>query len=111
MARFNEKKLPYATQDRLMNSFCEMLNKLKGKEVFFNFLKDLLNRQERIMLIRRLRIAELLLLGKKYWQIREEMHCGFGTIARVQRWLNFGRNGYRAAIKELQDNAIDTTMH
>lgn len=109
MARFDEKRMSYIEQDRLMNVFCEMLSRLDGKAETFKFLKDLLNRQERIMLIRRLRIAELLLAGWKYRDIQEEMRCGCGTIGRVQRWLNFGRNGYKAAIRVLQK--FGASMH
>jgi len=98
MARFNEKIIPYATQDRLMNQFCEMLSKLKTSDQIRNFLKDLLNRQERLMLIRRLLIAELLERGMGYREIQKQLHCGCTTVARVERWLNFGRKGYKAAI-------------
>jgi len=101
MARYNEKKIPYATQDRLMDLFCEALCQLKTKGAVRNFLKDLLNRQERMMLIRRLQIAELLEQGLTYTEIREQLGCGTATIARVQRWLNFGRGGYKEIIKFL----------
>ncbi len=99
MARFNEKIIPYETQDRLMDVFCYILTELKTKEEKKDFLKDLLNRQERIMLIRRLMIAELLSDGKNYSQIAKRLKCGKSTIARVQRWLNFGRGGYKKALK------------
>lgn len=98
MARFNEKMIPYVTQDRLMSQFCEMLSRLKTSEHIRNFLKDLLNRQERLMLIRRLHIAELLEQGMNYRDIKKQLHCGCATIARVERWLSFGRGGYKKAI-------------
>jgi len=99
MSRYNEKRIPYATQERLMNLFCDMLTQLHTRKTIHDFLKDLLNRQERIMLIRRLMIAELLEKGYTYRDIRERMKCGNTTIAKVERWLSFGRGGYKAAIK------------
>lgn len=99
MSRYNEKKISYAHQERLMNMFCEILGQLKSKQAIRNFLKDLLNRQERIMLIRRLLIAEMLIDGYRYREIVKHLHCGSATIARVERWLNFGRGGYREAIQ------------
>ena len=99
MARYNEKLISYATQDRLMNQFCEMLSKLKTSDQIRNFLKDLLNRQERLMLIRRLLIAELLEEKMKYSDIQKQLRCGSTTIARVERWLSFGRGGYKIAIR------------
>lgn len=93
MARYNEKKIPYNTQERLMDTFCETLSRLKTKGAIRNFLKDLLNRKERVMLVRRLLIAEMLLEGYTYREIVERLHCGTPTIARVERWLHFGRGG------------------
>ncbi|MFH0780090.1 MAG: YerC/YecD family TrpR-related protein [Parcubacteria group bacterium] len=100
MARYNEKKMPYLTQDKLLDDFCEMIFNLETKGALLNFLKDLLNRQERQMLVRRLRIAEMLNLGYSYTDIRKRLHCGFSTIARVQRWLNFGRGGYKNVLRK-----------
>lgn len=99
MARYNANKIPYALQDRLLDLFCSTLASLRSKESIRNFLKDLLNRQERVMLIRRLLIADLLMKGRKHREIREKMHTGYTTIARVDRWLHFGRGGYKMAIK------------
>ena len=98
MAKYNANKIPYNRQEELMDHFCSVLHKLKSSEEIKLFLKDLLNRHERVMLVRRLLIAELLLKELTYREIQEKLHVSHGTIARVERWLNFGRNGYRKAI-------------
>ncbi|MFH0988226.1 MAG: YerC/YecD family TrpR-related protein [Parcubacteria group bacterium] len=98
MAKYNEKRLPYDVQDKLIDAFCEVLAKLKTKQQIKDFLKDLLNRKERAMLVRRLLIAILLVQGKTYTEIGRELKCGRATIARIERWLNFGRGGYKKAI-------------
>lgn len=99
MARYNEKSISYATQERLLDAFCETLSRLKTKTTIRHFLKDLLNRQERAMLVRRLLIAEMLLAKRTYREIVDQLHCGTSTIARVERWLNFGRGGYKRALE------------
>lgn len=99
MARYDPERIPYPAQERLLNTLCEILCRLKTPSAVRNFLKDLLNRQERLMLVRRLQVAELLLDGKTYRAIQEHLHVGPTTIARVERWLNFGRGGYLAALK------------
>jgi len=99
MARYNANKLPYKIQDRLMDNFCNILANLKSPLEIRNFLKDLLNRQERIMLIRRLLIADMLENGKSYREIKEKLKTSYTTIARIGRWLNFGREGYRRALR------------
>lgn len=98
MARYNVNKIPYNKQEDLLDKFCEVIQSLESKSAIKNFLKDLLNRQERIMLIRRLLIAELLLKGKTYREIQDQLHIGPTTIARVDRWLYFGRDGYKKAV-------------
>ena len=99
MAKYDEKRILYKEQDRLMNMFCDILCGLKNRRAVSNFLKDLMNRKERIMLIRRLQIAEMLLDKYTYVEIAGRLKCGLPTIARVQRWLEFGRGGYKHAIK------------
>lgn len=103
MARYNEKKISYPTQERLMDNLCGTLSRLKTKSAIRDFLKDLLNRQERVMLVRRLFIAEMLLDGYTYREIIKQLHCGSPTIARVERWLHFGRGGYEKAVKSKKD--------
>lgn len=98
MTRYNEKRLPYSIQERLLDTFCETLCKLKTKNAIRDFLKDLLNRQERAMLVRRLLIAEMLLDGYTYKKIISRLHCSAPTIARIERWLHFGRGGYQKAV-------------
>jgi len=98
MSKYKAEKIPYDKQDKLMAKFCKVLADLKTGEAVAEFLKDLLNRQERMMLIRRLQIAEMLEEGKTYNEIINKLKCGPTTIARVERWLNFGRHGYKKAI-------------
>lgn len=99
MAKYNEKRISYKTQEKLMDLFCATILQLKNKSSVKNFFKDLLNRQERLMLIRRLLIAEMLVNKSTYQEIINRLHCGPSTIARVERWLHFGRGGYQYAIR------------
>ncbi|MBI5076808.1 helix-turn-helix domain-containing protein [Candidatus Falkowbacteria bacterium] len=103
MGRYDEKRISYAKQERLLNLFCDTICDLNNKIAIRNFLKDLLNRNERAMLARRLLIAEMLSDKRSYREISERLRCGSATISRVQRWLNFGRGGYQAAIRLRRD--------
>lgn len=53
------------------------------------------------MLARRLHIAALLEAGYTYDQIVRTLRSGSATVGRIQRWLNFGRDGYKRAIRLL----------
>lgn len=100
MAKRKAEYISYQEQDKLMKRFCHTLVELRTEDAFFRFLKDLLNRQERLMLIRRLQIASMLEAGQSYAEIIKKLHCGPPTIARVARWLRFSRDGLKDAIKK-----------
>lgn len=81
-----------------MSMLSKVLAQLKTHGAIHSFLKDLLNRQERLMLVRRLLIAELLARGKTYEAIERRLGASSVTIAKVERRLNFGRKGLLAAV-------------
>ncbi|MFH0987754.1 MAG: YerC/YecD family TrpR-related protein [Parcubacteria group bacterium] len=100
MAQYVHKKLPYDKQDALLKQFCEVLHRLKTVDEIMRFLKDLLNRGERVMFLRRFRMAQLLELESTYEDIMKELGCSKTTIARIEQRLNFGRGGYKLAIRK-----------
>lgn len=65
-------------------------------------LRDLLSETEVLMLARRLQIAELLVDGLTYDQIRSKLKAGATTIAKVQTWLDLYGEGYRTVIKRTE---------
>jgi len=103
MSKFVHKKIAYEKQDELLEKLCQVLHKLETVEKKKYFLKDLLGRGERMMLVRRFRVAQLLEQGRTYQEIISAMRIGPATIARVERLLNFGRNGYRDAIAKVKN--------
>ena len=40
MARYNEKRISYAVQEKLLDIFCETLSRLKTKKAIKNFIKS-----------------------------------------------------------------------
>ena len=99
MARYRETRLPKPTQDEVWHEFCAVVYSLRSADDIRRFLRDLLNRQERLMLARRLQVAKMLQAGASYSDIIDALGVGKQTIARVQRWLHFGRDGYKRAIR------------
>lgn len=102
MARYNSNRMPYADQEKLLTLLCKVLHALGKPEAMRDFLKDLLNRDERVMLVRRLLVADRLLKGHTYERIKHDLRVGSSTISRVDRWLHFGRGGYKRAIEKLK---------
>lgn len=92
--RLNKKQ-----QEELFVKFVKSLSLLHGSIEIAKFFKDLLSEVEVLMLARRLQIAELLIEGLTYDQIRAKMKVGRTTIARVQTWLDLYGDGYRTVIE------------
>ena len=102
MARQNPNRIPYPRQEQLLEMLVAVIHRLPSKAAVRNFFKDILNRQERLMLVRRLQVAQLLVAGKTYREIETKLRVSPNTIARIERWVHFGRGGYRAAIAVLK---------
>lgn len=100
MGRYRDTRVTKEKQDKLLRDFCEVLSELRTSELMFRFLSDLLNRPERLMIARRLHIATLLESGHTYREIESMIGASGPTVARVHRWLEFGRKGYKRAVKE-----------
>lgn len=96
-----KKLLTRHQQDNLFIKLAKALALLHSAPEVANFLKDLLSESEVLMLARRLQIAELLIQGLTYEQIKSELKVSFGTIARVQTWLELYGEGYRTVVKRI----------
>ncbi|MCL5434984.1 MAG: Trp family transcriptional regulator [Patescibacteria group bacterium] len=69
------------------------------------FLGDILTKKELEILSRRLRIAKLLIEGKDYREIQEQVHVSHGTIAKIAMWLNEKGEGFRKVVQRLPKEA------
>lgn len=87
---------------KYLDSLYTAISALKSREEIKNFLKDLLTESERIMIGRRILIAQMLLEGKSYGQIIGELHVGADTIIRVHRQLEDESVGYEKALAGLE---------
>lgn len=96
-----KNRLTKQEQEGLFIKLAKSLSLLRNPVEMAQFLKDLLSEVEVLMLARRLQIAESLIEGLTYEQIREEMKVSKGTIARVQTWLDLYGEGYRTVVKRI----------
>lgn len=102
MAKVKYYKLSKSEKHSLLKDFFTAIASLETYNEVANFFKDLLQEDETVMLARRLKIADLLMEGYTYEHISLHMGVGYDTISRVNHWLNFGREGYKIAIKRLR---------
>lgn len=94
-------KLSKSEQNELFIKLAKAVAVLHRPEEVAQFLKDLLSEPEAFMLARRLQIADFLMQGLTYDEIRKKIKVAYGTIARVQTWLAAYGDGYRTAIQRV----------
>src|SRR3989344_4793003 len=92
-------KLSKQEQTDLFIKLSKALSLLHSSEEMAHLLKDLLSEAEVLMLARRLQIAELLLEGLTFDEIRKNIKAGPNTIAKIQTWLELHGEGYRTVAK------------
>lgn len=68
------------------------------------FLRDLLTEKELIEFGNRWKAARMLSKNIPYTEIEKETGLSSTTVARVSKWLNSGKNGYKLVLSRLSKN-------
>ena len=84
-----------------INDLMTVILSLKTRGEARNFLRDLLTEKELIEFGNRWRAARMLANKTRYADIEYETGLSSTTVARVSKWLNKGKGGYRLALKKL----------
>ncbi len=74
-----------------------------------NFLRDLMTESEIVEFSKRLKAAEMLENKISYIKIEKETGLSSTTVARVSKWLNNGRSGYKTIINRMHHNNPNKT--
>ena len=98
MTKVDPRSIDTKSKMKYLDLLWTSIAQLKTRNEVKLFFKDLLSESESIMLARRIEIAKLLMEGKSYMSIAQELKVGMDTINRVQRWLISGSGGYEKAI-------------
>ena len=78
---------------------------MHDRDAMNQFLEQLLTPSEKLMLGRRIKIAQLLLQGYSQSKINEQLHFSPNTTSKVHKWLREQLPGYGDAIAKLQEEA------
>ena len=87
---------------RYLDILYTAISSLKSRDEVKRFLRDLLTESERVMMGRRIIVAQRLLEDKSYIEIKQELGVGMDTIIRVHRWLEDDIDGYEKVVKKLE---------
>lgn len=85
-----------------LDAFYTTIAELRDRSEVKKFLKQLLTESERLMLGRRILIAQLLLRDVYYEKIVEELGVGMDTIMRVHNWLLNEEEGIEKTVRKLE---------
>lgn len=100
--RKQAKQLTEKERIKTLDALYTAAGAMKGREQTKRFLRDLLTESERIMLGRRILIAQLILSGETQRGVVERLGVGMDTVYRVHRWLRDQFPGYEEAIAALE---------
>jgi TrpR-related protein YerC/YecD len=91
---------------RLPNKDIKALNKailsLKNEDECKRFLRDLLTEAEIKEFANRWKVARMLNEKISYEEIEKETGMSSTTIARINKWLTNGKNGYKLMLKRIR---------
>lgn len=79
---------------------------LENEEECKKFLRDLLTEREIKEFSNRWKVAQLLNAKVPYEKIEKQTGMSSTTIARISKWLNKGKNGYRLVLNKLENSQI-----
>lgn len=102
MSKFHRSKLSNEEKRDYFIQLCYVLVETRSINEAAELLSDLLTEQETEMVSKRLQIADLLVDGCNYQEIRKALKVSDTTIARVNAWLKAAGDGFRLATKRLE---------
>lgn len=110
MSQVSKTGLSGIIQKELYDQFSWVISQFKNQQEVEGFFSELLTKTEKIMFVKRLAIALLLVKGYSYRNIRCVLHVSFPTIRNVQFWLEHGGEGYKIAITKIMERQTLTNF-
>ncbi|MBE6671224.1 MAG: hypothetical protein E7593_03370 [Ruminococcaceae bacterium] len=89
--------------NELTEKFFDIILNLETPEECRHFFEDICTIKEIQDMSQRLEVAFLLNNGKSYQEVLSETGVSTATISRVNKCLNYGSGGYKAAIKKYSE--------
>lgn len=84
---------------------------LESKKEAMHFLRDLLTEAEIKEFANRWKVAQMLDQKIAYKTIERETGMSSTTIARIQKWLTNGMNGYKTMLTKIKQNKSTVAHH
>jgi len=92
--------------DKKINELMGAILILKTRSETRRFFRDLLTEKELIEFGKRWKAARMLSRNILYTEIEKETGLSSTTVARVSKWLNNGKNGYKLVLNRLNHHNL-----
>lgn len=92
----------FKMKDELTDRLFEAILLLRNIDECYSFFEDLCTVSEIKALAQRLEVARMLKEKKTYGEISEKTGASTATISRVNRFLNYGADGYSMILERLE---------
>ena len=91
-------------KDKDIDELFKAILTLETVEECYRFFEDICTVKEVISFSQRLQVAKLLQEEKTYEFIENETGASTATISRINKFLHYGSDGYKVALKRLKEN-------
>ena len=102
LMKLKSKTIEEGEKNKFLDALYTCAGGLRSQKEIKSFLRDFLTESEKIMIGRRLLIAQRLLARHSYDRIVREMNVGLDTVYKINRWLNHGFMGHNKIFRELK---------
>lgn len=82
----------------------EAILTLENEEECYDFFEDVCTVNELLSFAQRFEVAKMLTEGHTYIEVAEQTGASTATISRVNRSLNYGKDGYQIVFGRMKEN-------
>lgn len=93
-----------SVRTQAVNELFEAILTLENREECFDFFEDVCTVNELLSLAQRFEVAKMLKEGHTYMEVAEQTGASTATISRVNRSLNYGKDGYEMVFSRMKAN-------
>ena len=93
-----------SVETEAVKSLFEAILTLETEEECFNFFEDVCTVNELLSLAQRFEVAKMLKDKHTYMDVAEKTGASTATISRVNRSLNYGKDGYELVFNRMKAN-------
>jgi TrpR-related protein YerC/YecD len=103
-----EEAMGKSVRTPAVSELFEAILTLQTQEECFDFFEDVCTVNELLSLAQRFEVARMLTEGQTYMAVAEQTGASTATISRVNRSLNYGKDGYELVFSRMKKHTNET---